>query len=285
MTDLLSVRKLDVDSRFLNSGTPSSFDFELPEVLELPRDTVAYITEFTAVCGWDTVNDSNYKLYIVEQYSGTNKGRIVELTRRPYDSESLRAELVTKLNGAGKVAGMGTYGVVRTTSVGGTDNVSLGAAYRFHSITVTAGNFWLPPQGMLRNPGFAGPVWADTLAGPAYDPGNPQDTNELFSFEAALSNPNDVHATAYLSTHVSSFIDLRSKHSLFVHSPSFGNYTSIGPNGTWTILLKVPVDSAYGSVIHHQHSGHPANYSEVSTRGLKSLAFELRDARGNLVDL
>ena len=38
-------------------------------------DTMAYITEFTAVCSWDTVNESNYKPYIVEQHSG------VKLTR------------------------------------------------------------------------------------------------------------------------------------------------------------------------------------------------------------
>jgi len=281
MSDLRSVRKLYIDSRFLKSGTPSSFDFELPEIVELPRDTVAYITEFTAVCGWDTVNDSNYKFYIVEQHSGTHKGRIVELTQQPYDSESLRAELETKLNGAGKLAGMGTYSVTRTTSAGATGNVSLGAAYKYYSISVTAGNFWTPSHGTLRNPGFASAVWEYTFAGPAYDAGNPQDTNELFNFEAALSNPNDPYATAYLSTHVSSFIDLRSKHSLFVHSPSFGNYTSIGPNGTRTILLKVPVDSAYGSVIHFQHSGHPADFIEVSTRGLKSLTFELRDVSLN----
>ena len=55
MSELLQTRKLYVDSHFLKSGTPSSFDFELPEILELPRDTVAYITEFTAACAWDTV--------------------------------------------------------------------------------------------------------------------------------------------------------------------------------------------------------------------------------------
>jgi len=284
MSDLLSVRKLYIDSRFLKSGTPSSFDFELPEIVELPRDTVAYITEFTAVCGWDTVNDSNYKFYIVEQHSGTNKGRVVELTQQPYDSESLRAELETKLNGAGKLAGMGTYSVTRTTSAGATGNVSLGAAYRYYSVSVTAGNFWMPSHAQLRNEGFLS-IWTSTFAGPVYSAANPRDTNELFNFEAALSDPSSPSATAYLSTHVSSFIDLRSKHSLFVHSPSFGNYTSIGPNGTRTILLKVPVDSAYGSVIHHQHSGHPMDFIEVSTRGLKSLTFELRDARGNLVGL
>jgi hypothetical protein len=138
---------------------------------------------------------------------------------------------------------------------------------------------------MLRNEVFASSIWTDTLNGPAYSAANLQDTSELFNIESSLSDPSNPNAVAYLSTHVSSFIDLRSKHSLFVHSPSFGNYTSIGPNGMRTILLKVPVDSAYGSVIHFQHSGHPADYIEVSTRGLKSLSFELRDARGNFVNL
>jgi len=283
MSKLLQARKLYIDSRFLKSGTPSSFDFELREILELPRDTVAYITEFTAACAWDTVNGSSYKLYMVEQFSGTNKGRIVELAQQPYDSESLRAELETKLNGSGKLAGVGTYSVTRTTSAGATGNVSLGAAYRFYSISVSAGSFWLPTHSLLRNPYFhatwLAPAAQHGFDGPDYDVANPRDTTELFNFEG--SSPPEV----FLSTHMSSFIDLRSKHSLFVHSPSFGNYTSIGPNGTRTILLKVPVDSAYGSVIHYQHSGHPADYIEVSTRGLKSLTFELRDAYGNLVNL
>ena len=284
MSELLQTRKVYIDSRFLKSGTPSSFEFELPEILDLPRDTVAYITEFTAVCGWDTVNASNNRVYIVEQFSGVNVGRIVELTQQPYDSESLRAELETKLNSAGKLAGMGTYSVTRTTSAGATGSVGLGAAYRYYTLSVTAGNFWLPSHAQLRNPGFQG-IWTGPLAGPTYDVKSPRDSNELFNFEGSLANASDPGATAYLSTHVSSFIDLRSKHSLFVHSPSFGNYTSLGPNGTRTILLKVPVDSAYGSVIHYSHSSHPADYVEVSTRGLKSLAFELRDAHGNLVGL
>ena len=180
---------------------------------------------------------------------------------------------------------MGTYSVTRTTSAGAAGNVGLGAAYRFYSLSVTAGNFWAPSHGQLRLASFYGPVWSDTLNGPVYDYKNPKDTNELFTFEGSLSDPSSASATAYLSTHTSSFIDLRSKHSLFVHSPSFGNYTSIGPNGTRTILLKVPVDSAYGSVIHYEHSGHPADFIEISTRGLKTLSFELRDAAGNLVQL
>ena len=138
----------------------------------------------------------------------------------------------------------------------------------------------MPTNADLRNPGFL-IIWTGAAAdgglqGPVFDVKNPQDTMGLLKFEGC---------TGYLSTHVSSFIDLPSGISLFVHSPSFGNYTSIGPNGTRTILVKVPVDSAYGSGIHHQHSRHPTDIIEVSTRGLTSLTIELRDARGDLVSL
>ena len=138
---------------------------------------------------------------------------------------------------------------------------------------------------MLRELAFS-TLWVNALQGPPYSAENPRDTHELFTFTLPpVVDPTNPGDSVLMSTHVSSFIDLRSKHSLFVHSPSFGNYTSIGPNGTRTILLKVPVDSAYGSMIHFQHSGHPADFIEVSTRGLKSLTFELRDAYGNLVNL
>ena len=78
---------------------------------------------------------------------------------------------------------------------------------------------------------------------------------------------------------------MKSKHSLFVHSPSFGDYTSIGPGGVRTILCKIPVDQAYGSVIHFQHSGNVHDYLSISNHSLRMLHFELRDARMQLVDL
>jgi hypothetical protein len=62
----LSVRKLFVDSRFAVSGDSSSFSYELPEVVELPHDAVCFVTEFTAVCSWDTVSPNNNRFYVVE---------------------------------------------------------------------------------------------------------------------------------------------------------------------------------------------------------------------------
>ncbi len=62
----LSVRKLFVDSRFAVEGDSSSCSYKLPEVVELPHDAVAFVTEFTSVASWDTVSLNNQCLYVVE---------------------------------------------------------------------------------------------------------------------------------------------------------------------------------------------------------------------------
>ncbi len=99
----LSVRKLFIDSRFLASGDSSSFEYELPEVLELPKDTVAFFTEFSTVCSRDTVSaNRNDRFYVVESTSGASfSSRTVVPPTGAYDSASLRVVVVTVLHGAG----------------------------------------------------------------------------------------------------------------------------------------------------------------------------------------
>ena len=46
----LDTRKVYIDSRFLSSGSTSKFLYDLGETIEIPRDHVAYVTEFTSVC-------------------------------------------------------------------------------------------------------------------------------------------------------------------------------------------------------------------------------------------
>ena len=80
----LAVRKLFVDSRFLALGDSSSFEYELPEVLELPKDTVAFVAEFTTVVSWDTVSASrNNKLYVIEQVGQVYHARVVVVPSGP----------------------------------------------------------------------------------------------------------------------------------------------------------------------------------------------------------
>ncbi len=74
-----AVRKLFVDSRFAVSGDSSSFEYELPEVVELPHDAVCFVTEFTTVASWDTVS---------EQQSVLRRGEHQLSLQRPYSDDS-----------------------------------------------------------------------------------------------------------------------------------------------------------------------------------------------------
>ena len=137
----LSIRKIYVDSRFLTNGTTSSFEYELPEIVNLPMHSAAYITEFCCVNGWDTINDSNNQLYVVERNSsGVTRARVETLNSGSYDSESLRLEVESKLNGPSKhVAGV--YTVTQVTSAGA--NQSSGASYRYYAVTLSGGGSFL----------------------------------------------------------------------------------------------------------------------------------------------
>ncbi len=268
----LAVRKIFIDSRFLAAGDSSSFDYELPEVLELPKDTVPFVTEFTTVASWDTVSAArNNKLYVVEKSGAVYGARVVLIPSGAYDSETLRVVVENALNGAGKTI-TGSYNVQRSSSAGTVNTASLGAAFRYFTITTSGGGFcYFPTDPWLKK---QIPTWV-SHGGAVYDPHNLESTNELFQFPRA----------EYSSNHTRSFIDLRSTHTLFVHSPSFGNYSCIAPRGVRTAIAKIPCDVAYGGVLHYEHSGSSYDYIDLGSTTLKMLRFELKDARGNFVDL
>ncbi len=267
----LSVRKLFIDSRFAVSGDSSSFQYELPEVVELPHDAVAFVTEFTSVASWDTVSLNNQCLYVVENTGALYRARIATIAPGAYDSETLRAAVELTLNGAGKTVS-GTYTVARSSSAGTVNTASLGSAYRYFSITLSGGgSCFFPQDGWLKKNVT---TWSSYI-GPLYDPMNMRSSNELFQFPLATVS----------ASHTSSFIDLRSVHTLFVHSPSFGNYSTLAPRGVRTAIQKVPVEVGYGAVLHYEHSGSSYDHIDVGSTTLKMLKLELRDARGILVDL
>jgi len=92
--------------------------------------------------------------------------------------------------------------------------------------------------------------------------------------------------TATCSTsHVSTFVDLRRCHSIFVHSPSFGNYNCVAPGGVRTVLCKIPVETGYGGLVRWSTSGSPFDFVEVGVRSLHLVSLVLKDADGNLLDL
>ena len=267
----LAVRKLFVDSRFAVSGDSSSFEYELPEVVELPHDAVCFVTEFTTVASWDTVSLNNNRLYVVENTGALYSARVATIAPGAYDSETLRTAVELALNGAGKTI-TGTYTVARSSSAGTVNTASLGSAYRYFTISISGGgSCFFPQDGWLKKNVS---TWSSYVGDP-YDPMNLRSSNELFQFPLPVVS----------ASHTSSFIDLRSVHTLFVHSPSFGNYSTLAPRGVRTVIQKVTVEVGYGAVCSFSSSGNMYDHIDVGSTTLKMLKFELKDSRGNFVDL
>ena len=87
------------------------------------------------------------------------------------------------------------------------------------------------------------------------------------------------------SSHTSGFVDLRRVHNIFVHSPSFGNYNTVGPGGVRTGLCTIPCEVGFAGLCRWSTSGSSFDYIECGVRSLHVLRLELKDADGNLLDL
>jgi hypothetical protein len=274
MSDGLVIRRLYVDSRFRTAGTTSDFEIELQQGFELPANCHCYLAEFTGVVSWLTLNETNNNLYLGEKVGEDQSFRLVQLPLGAHDSESLRAVLQDSMN-AGRPSGLGNYTVTRSSSAGSTATASLGsAAYRYYTVSLSSGKFNIVSDNVLSSAVFYNGLWK-TNGGETYSPSDLKSSNELFSFEDPLS---------YQTSHVSKFIDLRSKHSLFLHS-SLTNNDSIGPRNARSALAKIPVDAAYASVIHYTHGGSPYELTSVGPTFLRTIRFFLTDARNQVIDL
>ena len=136
-----------------------------------PNDKV-WLSEFSTVASWHTVDDTNQFMYVIEQTvpgeAAWNR-RLVLLTPGPHDVDSLAADTTAGLNGAGKHAAMGTYNCARVS--GGLGGGSGGLSNKAFYITCTQGNFRLPNDDLIRSEyGVQGLTWS---------------TNSLFSYNLA----------------------------------------------------------------------------------------------------
>jgi hypothetical protein len=229
----LRTTKVFVDSRYAVAGTSgSSILFEIPDGVDLPPNARCFVSEFTCVCAWQTLDDSNRHQSIVTPVGFY----VLSLPVGSYDLDSfadaLQSALRQEVDSGFQVA---------RTGVGNT-----GSTQQLLRVSHPSLSFTLPESPLSK----------------------------------IVSWPQ-VSAT----THVSTFVDLRRCHSIFVHSPSFGNYNCVAPGGVRTVLCKIPVETGYGGLVRWDTSGSPFDFIECGVRSLHLLRLELKDADGNLLDL
>ena len=270
------VKKIIVDSRYFSDNAPAGKGtFELSEIVEVHGSQVLYLESFQCVNSWFTIDDSNCNLYILEEAnSGVVTGRIAQIVSAPYDSDSFGQALQDALNNGRSVSG--SYSVIRATSNASSVGAVGNAAFRFYTVNLTGGgNFSLPDTQHLRDPTFF-LTWL-VYGAPMYDRDFLRSSNDLVEFLGAGSGVR--------SSWTSTYVDLRAKHSICLHSADIGNGTSMGPRGIRTCIAVIPVLSGYGQITYFQGSGNVNDFIEPATKSLKRMSFEIQSVRGDTINM
>jgi hypothetical protein len=256
------MKRVYIDSRHAIQGDPKSFHFELQEQLVLPDKAAAYVMDICCPHSFYTVDSSNRYMYIIEVPSGASPhSRRIELAQQNMDVYSLRAEVETKLNGAGK-------------QVSGAYTVTYNTATNNYTIALSADTFKLLSDSYMRTYDGASD-WA-VGSGPTIQPA---------ALDSAADTLGIKGSFVQASSHSTGHIDIRNNSTLYLHSSNLGNFNSEGVSGKKTVLAKLPVTTAFGEIIVKTHGGLIHDYIDVSRQRLKMIEFSLQDGNGRPVDL
>ena len=216
-----------------------------------------WVSEFSTVASWDTIDDSNNSFVLIEKVGTVGVPRIVTRPNGPYDLDSLAVALMTRLN-TGKLAGIGNYAVTRVSTGASAATATLARAYL---VQLSAGSFMIPPDFAVIN----------GVATPGLD---------ARSFGRICSFP----ISDYVSSLKSNFVDLCRCHQLFIHTPGFSSYNTLGPSGERNIIAKIPVDVGYGGAIHFYMAGSEHEAVECGVSSLNVINVLIKDVDGLDID-
>ena len=121
---------------------------------------------------------------------------------------------------------------------------------------------------------------------PKYNIDDPRNISNVIEFPWKHDTWGEPAPPANFGTVMSSsFVDLRRVHCVYLHSLDIGNMSSTAPNGTRTVIAIIPVTQGYGGMTVWLGNSNVNDFIEPATRTLKRITFELRTARGDLIDL
>jgi hypothetical protein len=260
---MLPLKKIYIDTRFKtgDSISNSNFKVDLPTTVYWPDNTVYFIDDVCIPHSWHTIEkDVNDKLYVFiknKAFPADDVRNIQIIITVPYGNYSgadLATELQTKLS------------------------TLLAVSYnaRRNNITITTGfedqEFKVMTDSDVRTK-------LNDIFDLTYDVNNPQTINDV------LRNA-DGSSIFYDSTnpYVSGALDLHLIRNIYMHSPNLTSFNTVGPLGENTIIKKIPVTSEYNSVIFDQVMT-SNDYIDCSRQTWQRLEFQLRDAKGNTINL
>ena len=274
--ETLAVRRIHVDSRFEtdNSDSHSDFHIRLSQSVSLPDETICMVdnisipnTFFTVQTG---VNDS---LYIAEKHSTTITCRKVTLDQNYYTSTQFAAELALKLN-------VGT-----PTSMGTNPYTALYIPQQGH-VMVTghpAYDFVILSDEQIQNFPSAGYQTPNPLVTLKIDKNFPNSANGILRNVTNGNKSSDPLTYNYATLYKSGHLDLQPVHNCYIHS-NLADNNVMTPKGMSDCIVCCPISANTGVMVHHNVTSH-ADAINVSKRSFDTLSFQLRNAKGQIVEL
>ena len=265
---MLPLKKIYIDSRdrTVDSKSASNFKIELPNTVQMPENTVFFVTDVCVPHVWKTVeegfNDSLFLSYVVLGVDGslTEKFRVVVLEEGNYTLPELSAQLQTKLNAIREPSDVSQISFTVSNDL---KNQTL-------TISITASNddvsFRLYTDAEvikeIRN------YWTTV------DPGNLQSANDIITH---------VKPMVRNSTFTTGFVNLNHINNVYITSPNLGSFDTLATFSN-NVIKKVPVNASYGYMVVDQVMS-TNDFLNCSRQTLRTLEFHLRDGRGREIDL
>ena len=266
---MLPIKKLYLDSRDRTSDSvsESNFRIDLPQVIQMPPNTVFFITDVCIPHVWTTIeagyNDSLY-LWLTNttlpvEPSSMSYYRVI-IPSGIYTAATFAAVLQSSLNAA---VGSSMF-VCRNTS--GTNDLQIAVSPANLSVVILSDTYLTSTAGLLTV------SWQ----------GGALDINNLNSANDIIKNYSNQVMDSTHPFNVA-FLNLQPINNVYITSPTIGCYDTISTFSN-NVIKKVPVSADYGYMIVDQFLA-PNDYLDCSRQTLKTLEFHIKDGRGREINL
>ena len=257
--------KIYLDARKRVSGSHSDFDYQLPLPIQVPKSR-CFVDSVHIANVFPTITGHSRFIYIqeVDTASASTK-RKVELTQRTYDGTTLATEVALQLN-TGTTLTAASYSCTFETTTG---------KLTISNTTASPADFSIWPAEYLKH-GLWDPL--NLAAIPDYIEGD--DCYDVIGFAAVYKITGNASTPITGAGH----INVQPYHSLFLHSSLGMQGDCIGPDDSQSIIRRIVLDSAPGTMVNDFHSL-AFDFVSVEPSQIRNLSFRLADYRGRTVDL
>ena len=256
---MLDIKKVYIDTRYKTDDSISHSDFfiELPRTLNVPENTICYITDVVIPVSWSTVDIRNNKLYIYLDWNTHKIYKEITIPVMNYSGIDFAAAVQLGINNAMNATIF--FGV--TYALG--DNM----------LTFTQRNHFEVIVYIVSSTDLqVGKYWSNVIA-----------KENICSMNGILRIGKSSYRLSE-TTPYKSYIDLFTTRNLYITSSCLASYNIISNFSNDVIIKKVAVKAGYSQMLFDSaDAGY--DFLDVSKRSLSRIDFKLQDSYGNNIDL